>query len=298
MGSVTQWLPPAAQARLRDARGTWTSGLSVPEFAAIRSVGFEPVGQVMGSTVHNLGWWYAGPVYCGYSGGMLGTGAARTITSGMRGGFATYVQTIYEARRTAMGRMAAECAALGGDGVVAVTVEIKPFPSAPGALEFQALGTAVRAQGDVRPSRPFLSHLSGQDFAKLVAAGWVPVDMAFGMSVGVRHDDWTTQVMSSVTFGGNRLGGVGFGNAEVPGWTELVSVTRHEARDHFMSDSARTGADGAVLSGQSLTVRERSCAYGGEQRDHVVEATLIGTSVARFQPSGPPPTRALTIMRL
>jgi uncharacterized protein YbjQ (UPF0145 family) len=296
---VTQWLPPAAQARLKQAKGTWTSGLSVSEFAAIRSVGFEPVGQVMGSTVHNLGWWYRAQIACGYSGGIFGSGVSRTVTSGMWGGFAEYVGTIYEARRTAMGRMAAECAALGGDGVVAVTVEIKPFQSATGALEFQAFGTAVRAQGDARPPRPFLSHLSGQDFSKLVAGGWVPVDMAFGMSVGVRHDDWRTQVMSSVAFGGNRLGVVGFGNVEVPGWTELVSVTRHEAREHFMTDCARTGADGAVLSGQQLTVRERGCGMGGEdQHDHVVEATLIGTSVARFHPSGPPPTRALTIMRL
>jgi hypothetical protein len=56
-------LPPAAQARPGQARqaGTWTSSLTVGEFAGLRSIGFEPVGQVMGSTVHNLGWWYGTP---------------------------------------------------------------------------------------------------------------------------------------------------------------------------------------------------------------------------------------------
>jgi hypothetical protein len=35
--------------------GTWGSALSTEEFAAIRSVGFEPVGQVLGAAVYNIG---------------------------------------------------------------------------------------------------------------------------------------------------------------------------------------------------------------------------------------------------
>lgn len=52
-----QGLPPAAAERLASAggSGTWTSALSTGEFAAIRSVGFEPVGQVMGSAVFHIG---------------------------------------------------------------------------------------------------------------------------------------------------------------------------------------------------------------------------------------------------
>ncbi len=34
--------------------GAWDSGLSVNEFAAIRTVGFEPVGQVFGAAVYYL----------------------------------------------------------------------------------------------------------------------------------------------------------------------------------------------------------------------------------------------------
>jgi uncharacterized protein YbjQ (UPF0145 family) len=287
-----QQLPPIAQARIGQARqgGTWTSSLSVGEFAGLRSRGFEPVGQVMGSTVHNLGWWYRGSAACGYRGGLFGSGTAVTVTSGMQGawsGYGTYVDTLYQARHTAMGRMAAECAALGGDGVVAVELTIAPFQGASHHLEFQAVGTAVRAVGNVRPGRVFLSHLSGQDFAKLLESGWVPVDLVMGASVGVRHDDWQTG-WSTGTFAPAQ---------EVAGWTELVSVTRHEARAHFLADTARTGADGVVVSDIDLHVRERECAYNDKQRDHIVETTIIGTAIAEFRTSHHPPS-SLTIMRL
>ena len=35
--------------------GTWGSALTADEFAAIRGVGFEPVGQVLGAAVYNIG---------------------------------------------------------------------------------------------------------------------------------------------------------------------------------------------------------------------------------------------------
>jgi uncharacterized protein YbjQ (UPF0145 family) len=291
-GNVAQQLPPAAQARLAQARqaGTWASSLSVSEFAGLRTRGFEPVGQVMGSTVHNLGWWDRASIDCGYRGGLFGGGNARTVTSGMRGawgGYATYVDTLYRARHTAMARIAAECAALGGDGVVAVELTIAPFQGASHHLEFQAIGTAVRAVGNVRPGRVFLSHLSGQDFAKLIETGWVPVDLVMGASVGVRHDDWRTTFTT----------GAFAAAQEVPGWTELVSLTRHEARTHFLDDTARTGADGVVVSDVDLRVRARECSYNDKQHDHVVETTILGTAIAEFRTAHHPPS-SLTIMRL
>ena len=38
------------------ASGTWGSALTSDEFAAIRSVGFEPTGQVLGACVYNIGY--------------------------------------------------------------------------------------------------------------------------------------------------------------------------------------------------------------------------------------------------
>src|SRR3954447_6067629 len=129
-----------------------------------------------------------------------------------------------------MGRMAAECAALGGDGVVAVGLTIAPFRGAAHHLEFQAFGTAVRATGPVRPGRIFLSHVSGQEFVKLIETGWVPVDLALGAAMGIRHDDW----------GVNWSTGRFAPTQEVGGWTELVSVTRRKARSRLFADARRT----------------------------------------------------------
>ena len=104
------------------ASGTWGSALTSDEFAAIRSVGFEPVGQVLGAAVYNIG--YTGGYNCpGAWGSYGGYGMpARTITQvsgrGGFGSFAPLVQTMYEARHKAIDRMTAECAELGGHGVV------------------------------------------------------------------------------------------------------------------------------------------------------------------------------------
>src|SRR5689334_23637574 len=62
-----QWRIAAQREAAAQGRAAFTSGLSVDEFAALRTVGFTPVGQVMGSAVYNIGWSYTG---CGYMGGM------------------------------------------------------------------------------------------------------------------------------------------------------------------------------------------------------------------------------------
>ena len=57
-----QWdgrgLPPVAAARVHRAAsgGPWTSMLTVPSAAGLSATEFEPVGEVMGSIVQNVGW--------------------------------------------------------------------------------------------------------------------------------------------------------------------------------------------------------------------------------------------------
>ena len=48
---------------MRDTR-SWGSSLEVSEFAAISRVGFQPVGQVLGAAVYNVG--DAGDEECPY----------------------------------------------------------------------------------------------------------------------------------------------------------------------------------------------------------------------------------------
>ena len=228
----------------------WGSTLSADEFAVIASAGFEPVGQVFGAAVY-------------------GTGSARTY--GCPGSFASQVQAMYQARQAALDRMTAECARLGGHGVVGVRLSVGDFLL--GGLEFMAVGTAVRACGAASgPSAPFTSDLSGQDFAKLIMTGWVPVGLALGVSIGSRHDDRSTTRQARLLSG----------NAEVTGWTELVTRSRTDARHELESDIRRLGAEGVVIASMRMRVRERDCPVTVGRRDHIVEAILIGTAIARF----------------
>ena len=171
--------------------------------------------------------------------------------------------------------MSTECEELGGHGVVGVQLTIGAFPA--GGLEFKAIGTAVRAPGGVPLPHPFTSDLSGQDFAKLITAGWVPASLALGISIGARHDDW-------LTINQTRWGS---GNAEVNGYTDLVNQARHDARIQLEQDVSRMGADGVVVKTTDMQVRERECPMQEHRRDHIVEVTIIGTAIAQFTRSQP-----------
>jgi uncharacterized protein YbjQ (UPF0145 family) len=262
---VREDLPAVAEARMAQIRssGTWGSSLTSGEFAAIRSAGFEPVGQVFGAAVYAAGS-ALGPS-CPAAGG----------SSGGTESFGPLVQAMYQARHTAIDRMITECAQLGGHGVVGVRLSRGSFLL--GGLEFAAIGTAVRAPGAGYGRRePFTSDLSGQDFAKLIMAGWVPAGLALGISVGCRHDDRTTA----------RQARWGSGNAEVAGWTELVNRSRHDARRQLEGDVKRLGAEGVVIAAMQLQVSQRDCPVTVGRRDHLVEATLIGTAIAGFSRAG------------
>jgi uncharacterized protein YbjQ (UPF0145 family) len=229
-------------------------------------VGFEPVGQVFGAAVYS-----AGPV----------------SRSTCPGSFGQLVQTMDLARHTAVGRMVTECAELGGHGVVGVRLTRGSFPL--GGPQFTAIGTAVRAQDRPGQPVPFTAEVSGQDFAKLIMAGWVPVGLVLGTSIGARHDDRTT----------TRQARWASGNAEVAGWTDLVSQSRHDARRQLENDVKRLGADGVVIATMELRVRERDCPETVGRHDHIAEATLVGTAIAKFTPAGQRHDRpALAVMSL
>jgi len=274
-------LPPVAQARIAEikASGTWSSALSTDEFAAIKSAGFDPVGQVLGAAVYNLGYrgGYGCPSYASFGSynrfaGSRWGGYQPAVTavssSGSGTAYAPLVRTLYDARRAAIGRMADECAQLGGHGVVGVSLTIGRFPA--GGLEFKAIGTAIRAPGAIPLRRPFTSDLSGQDFAKLIADGAVPVGLALGISVGARHDDWLTRTQSSRWTSGN---------TEVTGYTELINATRHDARDQLRRDVRDMGGEGVVIQSMDMQIGEHECPAQEGARDHVAEVTILGTAI-------------------
>jgi uncharacterized protein YbjQ (UPF0145 family) len=286
-------LPAAAQARMAEikASGTWGSALSVGEFAAIKAVGFEPAGQVLGAAVYKIG--YEGNHVCPTyrvrtEPSAAGRRTSYTAVSGTKGAnsFRPLLQAQYAARRAAISRMAAECSKLGGHGVVGVMLTVSPFPA--GGLEFKAIGTAVRVPG-VRPIRQlFTSELSGQEFATLLMTGFMPIGIVLGISIGVRHDDFTTFDQAH-----------SYWNTEVRGYSELVNRTRRDARDQLRKDVIKHHAVGVVTRAMELRIDEYECKGLEGAKDHVAEATIVGTAITRFgQNKRPVRTDTLAVMSL
>ncbi len=289
---MTTWdgrgLPPAAAARMAryEQSQVRTSLLSVPAVAALADVGFSPVGEVMGSIVQHIGWagWGGCGVY-GYGTQYLTPG---TVTSGAGagfGGYRPYVDALYRGYDTAQRRMLEEARAMRADGVVGTRVTVADMGE--GNREFVMLGTAVQAASRARPNDPFTTDLAGEEVAKLLRAGWVPVRFSVGISVGIRHDDYVTQRQTSAW---NQA------NTEIAGYTELVTYVRADARHRFFDKVRVAGADGAVVSGMTLSMWEIEPSEG--HRDHVAESTVTGTSIARFHLAGPAATSSLAVLPL
>jgi uncharacterized protein YbjQ (UPF0145 family) len=274
-------LPLRAQQRLATMRddAAFTSALSVDEHHAIRSVGFSPVGQVMGTCVVHPGAYALS--MCGYGYGMnWGWGAAPITVA------AQVEAALQGARYAALNRLVQECQGLRGDGVVGVRLTMQPFIG--GGIEVQAIGTAVRADGDVRPRYVFTSDLTGQDFAKLILGGWLPVGLVMGTAVLIRHDDYTTAWQTG-----------SWNNTEVTGITNLVTSTRDRARETLRADAARFGAEHVVLRDLGLWVFHQECRSVSEARDHIAESLAIGTAlVAMRHGHATEVPRPLAILRL
>jgi uncharacterized protein YbjQ (UPF0145 family) len=281
--AMTMWdgrgLPPVARARVERFASSplRTSLLSVPAAYSVRSVGFEPVGEVLGCIVQQIS-------FAGYGGAAWGTQylPSQVITSANRYyGYGPLVNAMTNGWTTSIRRMREEAAALGADGVVGVSLTQSHLGEH--AREFVAIGTAVRAQTQCPrpPTRPFTTELSGADFAKLLLSGWLPVSIAIGYEVATRADDYTTQQQTRSWSGQN---------VEVAGYTDLVSQARDRARAKFGQAVIATGAEGAVVSHLGVQLQ-----ISGEAT-HIAEATIRGTAITAFGRSRTQPAAPLTMI--
>ncbi|MEC3975242.1 YbjQ family protein [Amycolatopsis sp. H20-H5] len=239
-------LPPVARARVERfaSSGLRTSLLSVPATVGIETAGFTPVGEVMGCIVQSVS-----PVL-GLGGTMAGV-SMEPYEASLRRGYGT-----------ALDRLKQEAAAIGADGVVGITFTTTNVTE--NAREFVALGTAVRAETPQRPGRLFTTELAGQDVAKLLLSGWVPVSVAIGVSA-----------LAEYLYNAQLNSGWG-GNFEVESYTRLITRVRSAARGQFAGRIRESGADGAIVSRMGLdTWRLGEVAVAAR-------SIVIGTAVTRF----------------
>jgi uncharacterized protein YbjQ (UPF0145 family) len=255
--------------------------LSAQELAALTGSGFEPAGTVTGTAVVHLGYVSQGG-RCS-----AGTVYARTdLASAMTGPVNQLLRKRNGIRRLALSRAVEECQELGADGIVGISLTITPFPA--GGTEFTIRGTAVRARSPIRPAAPFTTHVSGQELASLLRAGWMPCSMVFGIAIGTHHDNTKTS---------SRTPPKQY-NYELRTYTQLIGDTRRDARAQLEGELAKAGADGVVVDGLTLELGERECPSLEGARDFLAEATILGTSIVSFGQAGERPAVPLSIMRL
>jgi uncharacterized protein YbjQ (UPF0145 family) len=257
------WRNAAHQRAAAPGPATSTSVLSVDEFAALRSVGFEPVGQVMGSAdVFDLAWTSPG---CGHTNVSL-WGTPREVP---------WPWPVAKARHGAVDGMRRECARLGGHGVVGVRLMTRPFlGNQPG---FTAIGTAVRVGPSERVAQPgavapFATDLSGQEFAKLACQGWLPVGLVMGYGEIICHQG--SQWVERESWG------------ELRQATEVVQMARRAARANLGTEAARFPGATVLARAMTLDVGEVGCTSVGGY-DYVVAAFIVGTAIVPFDPVPP-----------
>jgi uncharacterized protein YbjQ (UPF0145 family) len=268
--------------RLRSG-GAWRSLFSAQEFAAVLSAGFDPVGEVLGVAVVHLGYVSRG----GRCSSSSYSSAKPDLASADSGPFNLLMRKRYGVRRLALARAVEECKAVGGDGIIGMKMSVRPFPA--GGTEFTVQGTAVRARTAIRPPVPFTSHVTAQELAVLLRAGWMPAALVVGISLGARHDDLRTRSQTRRTAA----------SREVSSYSHLVNDTRKDAREQLAKAVAAQGGDGVVIDEITLQVGERECPSVEGEHDHVCEAVISGTSIVSFGPRAGTHARApLSIMRL
>ena len=226
------------------ARGFFTSDLSVDEFLLVKQAGFEPLGLVLGSSIYHIGFQQA----------MWNQSQELGVLT----------QAMYHARELAMTRMEEEADQLGADGIVGVRLDIGRYEWGADLAEFIAVGTAVKHRGGelhrAPNGRPFTSDLSGQDFAKLLRAGYRPVGLVMGNCV---YHVGRQGMLASLKQVGR--------NVEMPNYTQALYEARELAMERMQNEADEVQAGGIV----GARIVERSHGWGS----HVIEFFAIGTGV-------------------
>ncbi len=244
-------VPQDAIDRLRRMRGEggkalFTSDLTVSEFVLLKELNMQPLGLVLGSSIYHVGIQY-GNFYQNQELGYL-------------------TQAMYHARELAIGRMEEEADVLGADGIVGVRLNVTAYDWAEAALEFTAVGTAVKApEGESHRTihgKPFTSDFSMQDFYKCYRAGYIPQELVLGNCVyHVAHQNFAQQMRTMGT------------NVELTNYTEAIYDARELAMSRMQAEAEAHDAEGII----GMTISERSWNW----QPHVIEFLVIGTSIVK-----------------
>jgi uncharacterized protein YbjQ (UPF0145 family) len=252
-------VPTAAGDRLSElsSSGMFTSTLSVNEFALLTDLGPQPIAQVLGASVYQVGWQNLPP-------------EAQWAGQDFSGQLFTISQAWGEARRLAFDRLREEARVVGAHSVVGVRLARGEHDWARRAVDFVVSGTAIRMPGpDPAANRPvLLSDLSGQDYWRLSAGGWEPAGLLATTSVMFvsqgRGTRWRrrTSVMS---------------NQEIHEFSDGFSTARRSAVADLRAQARSASAEGVVgISLHYEMSRGNFTVIGRQQTSSGLSPTTIG----------------------
>jgi uncharacterized protein YbjQ (UPF0145 family) len=278
-------VPLRAQRRIHELNAggqkIFTSTLTTSETVVARATGLTAISQVMGSSVFHVG--FKG--YTSWSGGEL-----EPLT-----------RAYDRARSLALSRMQQEAQLLGAHMVVDVRFLGKGYTWAEDLIEFTAVGTAVRIDGQPPnlglraphgsalppqtpgPQLPVLTLLEADELYKLHNAGYWPVGIAIGNCFFyARHADC--------------VGEGSFFSQELPVHTQASQTARDLAVQRFRAFAAHFGAHGVV--GVKMYRHAREQEWESNERKHTsfsIDMVVTGTCVVRRGDAKPPPRPRLVV---
>jgi uncharacterized protein YbjQ (UPF0145 family) len=256
-------LPLRAQQRLSEMSRNelFTSDLSVNEFALAHSIGLRPLGQVMGSSIYHVGWQQTPGSWGGWQAG--GISQELTMLS----------EAWNQARQRAFGRLEQEAKMLGAHAVVGVQLTTGRHDWAAGAIEYIAVGTAVRIEAEQTADQPTLTDLSGQDYWQLWQAGYRPLGVVGASSVYYIVSGWQQRQAQQGMF-------ASWANQELRDFTQGVYDVREATLGRVSAEARGQGAAGMVGVSIDHSVEEREVDAGGTHRaDLIVTMHVLGTSI-------------------
>jgi uncharacterized protein YbjQ (UPF0145 family) len=231
----------------REVRST-VSTLSGDEDLALSTVGYHPVGPVVGASVSAI------PLvgrYANYKENV----EVEVFTYGLG-----------RARSAAIRRLRDAARDLGAHGVVGVHVDISSIPKRGNEVRVSASGTAVRAgkYPVIRPRNstrhPFTAAMTGQEFSLLARAGYRPRQIVVGVCVFHIGRRSTLKAIRSMA-----------GNGELDVITNALYRSRELAMTRMQDEAEPLGADGII----GVRIDQKTHAWGSR----VIEFLAIGTAV-------------------
>ena len=256
----------------------FSSDLSTREFTLARTLGYQPLSQVMGSSIYHVGWQYTRTYSYNPS--------EKELT--------TLSQAHQHAAQLALSRLDQEAALLKAHGVIGVRLTTRDYEWGANMLEYTAIGTAIRLPDAPLPQHPFLSDLSGQEFWTLLQAGYYPAGIATGfcsyyVALGSRL---TRQIKSWFNWT----------NQEIVPFTQGIFTARHLAMSRVESMARNFNAVGVV--GMHINFNRQTIEYetegSGSHLDLALNFSITGTAITAQRANHiiPPPRPTLTLTDL